>query len=69
MYALFTSFAFQIQILPDYENTIRIMKSFLTYGFDFQFFLQEYNDTLLIAYLAMFTNCSRYDIWVFFCVI
>lgn len=61
MFALFTSYAFQIQLLPDYENSIRIIKSFSTYGFDFQIYLQEYNDTLLIAYLAMFTNCSRYD--------
>uniref|UniRef100_M1C035 COP9 signalosome complex subunit 6b n=1 Tax=Solanum tuberosum TaxID=4113 RepID=M1C035_SOLTU len=22
----------------------------------------EYNDTLLVSYLAMFTNCSRYDV-------
>ncbi|KAG6407359.1 hypothetical protein SASPL_130348 [Salvia splendens] len=26
-------------------------------------FLMEYNDTLLITYLAMFTNCSRRDVW------
>ncbi|CAN4103839.1 unnamed protein product [Withania somnifera] len=25
-------------------------------------FLMEYNDTLLVSYLAMFTNCSRYDV-------
>ncbi|KAH9804595.1 COP9 signalosome complex subunit 6a [Citrus sinensis] len=28
-------------------------------------FLMEYNDTLLIAYLAMFTNCARYNILSF----
>ncbi|KAH9652671.1 COP9 signalosome complex subunit 6a [Citrus sinensis] len=28
-------------------------------------FLMEYNDTLLIAYLAMFTNCARYNIQSF----
>lgn len=27
--------------------------------------VQEYNDTLLVSYLAMFTNCSRYDVWGF----
>lgn len=26
---------------------------------------QEYNDTLLITYLAMFTNCSRYGLLTF----
>ncbi|KAH0707932.1 hypothetical protein KY290_011931 [Solanum tuberosum] len=25
-------------------------------------FSMEYNDTLLVSYLAMFTNCSRYDV-------
>ncbi|KAL8135474.1 hypothetical protein AgCh_010206 [Apium graveolens] len=28
-------------------------------------FLMDYNDTLLVSYLAMFTNCSRYDMQEF----